>query len=148
MTCSNEYQLDTDLNDTISNFLKQYGSFGLNQALQLYEDTHQEYICRTRSSISKFNISDIYYMEIQEHQITIYTQHGKYHKYGTLNNELKTLSAYGFIKCAQNCIVSLRKVRTICYNDIILTNGTKIHMSKKYALSVISKFSNIKSDQR
>lgn len=148
MTLLSEHQIDIELNETISNFLKQYGTSGLKHALQLYINTHQEYICRTRSSISKINISDIYYMEIQEHQITIYTQHGKYHKYGTLNNELKTLSAYDFIKCAQNCIVSLRKIRTICYNDIILANGTKIHMSKKYALSVISKFSNIKSDQR
>ena len=107
MTCSNEFQIDTELQDTISNFLTQYGTFGLKQALQLYNNTQQEYICRTRTSISKINISDIYYMEIREHQITIYTQHGTYHKYGTLNNELKSLSPYGFIKCAQNRIVSL-----------------------------------------
>lgn len=145
MTCSNEYQLDTDLNDTISNFLKQYGSFGLNQALQLYEDTQQEYICRTKTSISKIHISDIYYMEIREHQITIYTQHGTYHKYGTLNNELKLLSPYGFIKCAQNRIVSLNKIRTINYTDIILINGTKVHMSKRYALTTITAFSGSKN---
>ena len=109
MTCTSDSQIDTELKDTISNFLEQYGPSGLNQALQLYKDIQQEYICRTRASISKINISDIYYMEIKQHQITIYTQHGNYHKYGTLNNELKSLSSYGFIKCAQNCIVSLKK---------------------------------------
>lgn len=143
MTCSNRPQIDTELNNIISNFLEQYGTHGLKQALQLYKNTRQEYICRTRTSISKIHISDIYYMEIQEHQITIYTQNGIYQKYGSLNNELQSLAPYGFMKCAQNRIVSLRKIRTICYNDIILTNGTKIHMSKKYALSLISKFSNI-----
>ena len=121
MACSNESQIDTELNDTISSFLEQYGSSGLKQALQLYKDTQQEYICRTRTSISKLHISDIYYMEIREHQITIYTQHGTYHKYGTLNNELKLLSSYGFIKCAQNRIVSLNKIRTI----ITIPNKTK-----------------------
>ena len=80
-------------------------------------------------------------MEIREHQITICTQHGTYHKYGTLNNELKSLSSYGFIKCAQNRIVSLSKIRTINYTDIILINGTKIHMSKRYALATITAFS-------
>lgn len=70
-------------------------------------------------------------MEIQEHQITIYTQHGNYHKYGTLNNELKSLSSYGFIKCAQNRIVSLGKIRSICFNDIILINGAKIQYEQK-----------------
>ena len=144
MICSSKPQIDTELNDTISNFLAQYGPSGLNQALQLYEDTQQEYICRTKTSISKLHISDIYYMEIREHQITIYTQHGIYHKYGTLNNELKSLSPYGFIKCAQNRIVSLTKIRTISYTDIILINGTKIHMSKRYALTTVTAFSNNK----
>lgn len=144
MTCSNKSRIDTELQNTISNFLTQYGTSGLKHALQLYRDIQQEYICRTKTSISKINISDIYYMEIREHQITIYTQHGIYHKYGTLNNELKSLLPYGFIKCAQNRIISIRKVRTICHNDIILTNGTRIHMSKKYAISIISEFSKIK----
>ncbi|MEY8433781.1 LytTR family DNA-binding domain-containing protein [Lachnospiraceae bacterium 48-42] len=144
MTCSNESQISTELQDTISNFLVQYGASGLKQALQLYKDSQQEYICRTKTSLSKIHISDIYYMEIQEHQITIYTQHGNYHKYGTLNNELKSLSSYGFIKCAQNRIVSLGKIRSICFNDIILINGIKIHMSKKYAISIISEFSKCK----
>lgn len=58
MTYFNNPQIDTELNITISNFLDQYGSSGLNQALQLYEDTQQEYICRTRTSISKIHISD------------------------------------------------------------------------------------------
>ena len=144
MICPNESQIDTELQNTISTFLTQYGTSGLKHALQLYINTHQEYICRTRTSISKIYISDIYYMEIQEHQITIYTQHGTYHKYGTLNNELKSLSSYGFMKCAQNRIVSLGKIRSICFNDIILINGVKIHMSKKYAISIISEFSKIK----
>ena len=141
MICPNESQIDTELQNTISTFLTQYGTSGLKHALQLYINTHQEYICRTRTSISKLYISDIYYMEIREHQITIYTQHGTYHKYGTLNTELKSLSPYGFIKCAQNRIVSLNKIRTINYTDITLINGTKIHMSKRYALATITAFS-------
>ncbi len=146
MIRSSKPQVDTELNDTIANFLEQYGSSDLKQALQLYKNTQQEYLCRNRSSISKIPISDIYYMEIREHQITIYTQHGAYHKYGTLNNELKSLSPYGFIKCAQNCIVSLNKIRTINCTDIILINGTKVHMSKRYALTTITAFSKNKKN--
>lgn len=141
MICLNKPPIDTELNETISTFLLQYGPSGLNQALQLYKDTQQEYICRTRASISKIHIFDIYYMEIREHQITIYTQHGTYHKYGTLSNELKSLSPYGFIKCAQNRIVSLNNIRTINYADNVLINGTKVHMSKRYALASITAFS-------
>ncbi len=71
MNDSNKPQISNELKNTISSFLAQYGILGLKQALQLYRDTQH----------------DIYYMEIQEHHITIFTQHGTYHKYGTLNNE-------------------------------------------------------------
>lgn len=141
ISLSTKYQIDNEFKNNLDDFLEQYGILGLKQALQLYRDTQQEYICKTRSSISKIRIFDIYYMEIHEHQITIYSQDGIFHKYGTLNSELKLLSSYGFIKCTQNCIVSLRKIRTICYNDIILTNNMKIHMSRKYAPIVIMAFS-------
>lgn len=144
MNSLEKYQMSNNLKDNLFKFLEQYGTTGLEKALQLYINTQQEYICKTRTSISKINISDIYYMEIQEHQITIYTQHGSYHKYGTLNNELKSLSPYGFIKCAQNRIVSLNKIRTINCTDIILINGIKVHMSKRYALTTITAFSGSK----
>ena len=39
MTCSNKPQIDTDLNNIISNFLEQYGTRGLKQALHLYKKT-------------------------------------------------------------------------------------------------------------
>ena len=37
-----ELQIDTELNETIFHFLEQYGTSGLNRALQLYIDTQQE----------------------------------------------------------------------------------------------------------
>ena len=117
MTWTNEQQIDNESKDTLLSFLEQYGFSGLKKALQLYINTQQEYICKTRTSISKINIS---------------------------NNELKSLSSYGFIKCAQNRIVSLSKIRTINYTDIILINGIKIHMSKRYALTTITAFSGSK----
>ena len=46
MTCPNESQIDTELQNTISTFLTQYGSSGLNQALKAYKDNRQEYMCR------------------------------------------------------------------------------------------------------
>ena len=40
-------------------------------------------------------------------------------KYGTLANELKVLSMYGFMKCNQSCLVSLDKIKTIRRNEVI-----------------------------
>ena len=125
----------------ISEFLTQYDISDLTQALQHYTDMHQEYICKTKASISKLKISDIYYLEILEHNIAVHTEHGIYQKYGTLNNELKQLSPHGFMKCNQSCIVALDKIRTIQGNDIILINSERLHLSRHYAPTVLMAFS-------
>jgi len=117
---------------------------GLDDALQLYQNTHQKYICKTRKSISQINIYDIYYLEIEKHNITIHTEHETYQKYGALTKELKALSPYGFIKCTQSCIVSICKIKTINHDDIILVNDVKLHLSRKYASQILIAFSQLK----
>jgi len=62
-------------------------------------------------------------------------------KYGSLNNELKFLSHYNFIKCNQSCIVSLNKIRDIHHQDVILINDEILHMSRNYINKVIIAFS-------
>ena len=141
MNLLKELSLNKNLNTNLSDFLSQYGTTGLEHALQLYQNTHQKYICKTRKNISQINIYDIYYLEIQKHNITIHTQHEIYHKYGTLANELQTLSPYGFVRCTQSCIVSLSKIKHILRDDIILINNVRLHMSRGYASQVIIAFS-------
>lgn len=132
---------DKNIQAIISEFLTQYDISDLTQALQHYTDMHQEYICKTKASISKLKISDIYYLEILEHNIAVHTEHGIYQKYGTLNNELKQLSPHGFMKCNQSCIVALDKIRTVHNNEIILTNQEHLYMSRYYAPNILMAFS-------
>lgn len=121
------------LQDTLAVFLDQYGFSGLEQALTLYSNMQHEYICKTKTTISKIKICDIYYLEIKAHTITVYTRYDKYQKYGSLTEEQKLLSPYGFMKCNQSCIVSLEKIMSIQHNTIILTNDVRLHMSQHYA---------------
>lgn len=125
------------------NFLNQYGLSGLEQALQQYIDMQQEYTCCTRESFSKIKVSDIYYMKIHGHRISVHTATDTYKKYGTLSKELKTLSHYGFIKCHQSYIVSLTKIKTILSNEIILINNQKLPMSRNYTAKVMVAFHNV-----
>lgn len=105
MNWMQELSNDKNLQVNLFYFLNQYGKSGLEQALQLYTDMQQEYICKTKSSVSKFKISDIFYLEIIGHHIDVHTEHGTYQKYGTLNKELEVLLPHGFIKYNQSCIV-------------------------------------------
>lgn len=139
-----ELSANKNLHTNLSAFLDQHGISGLEDALQLYNNTHQKYICKTKESISQINIYDIYYLEIRKHNITIHAQHETYQKYGTLSNELKALSPYGFVKCTQSCIVSLSKIKSIRHDDIILINDVKLHMSRKYASHILIAFSQYK----
>lgn len=134
------FSTDKELQQNLFPFLDEYGTSGLMKALQIYRDMHQCYLCKTRLSIDRLNIYDIYYLEIQKHNITIHTEQGTYSKYGTLTKELALLSPYGFVKCAQNCIVSLNKVSSIHNSSITLVNNAKIHMSRNYTSKVMLAF--------
>lgn len=125
---------------SLNTFLDQHGFSGLEKALQLYSNIQAEYICKTKAAVTKIKMDDIYYLEIQTHTITIHTGHGTYQKYGSLADELKFLAPYGFIRCRQNCLVSLEKIQSICDNTIHLTNHIQLHMSQRYAPKVLAAF--------
>ena len=125
----------------IQSFINTYGKSALQDAMQQYIDNQQIYICKTKSQTTKIKISDIYYLQIKQHNIAFHTSHGIYKKYGTLSQELIALFPYGFIKCNQSCIVSLSKIRSIQNNDITLTDDTILHVSRSYAPKVLTALS-------
>ncbi len=145
MNWMKEITNDIGLKADLQSFYNTYGILGIKQAIKLYKDMQQEYICRTKTSVTKMSIGDIYYLEIHEHDISVHTTHGTYHKYGILNKELKVLAPYGFLKCNQSFIVSLNKIRAINQDNLIMVNGSKIHISKNYARRVILEFSRQKN---
>jgi len=136
-----DFSKDKYLQKTITEFIEHYGTSGLEQALQLYTYMQQDYVCTTKTSVSKIKIHDIYYLEIMGHHIDVHTEYGTYQKYGSLNKELEVLLPHGFIKCNQSCIVSLHKIRTIQGNDIILVSNERLYMSRHYAPNVLMAFS-------
>lgn len=140
MNWLHELEKNNQLQNTLISFLMQYGLSGLEDALLLYVQEQEEYICKNKISTSKIKIHDILYLKIEMHHIYIHTENNVYEKYGTLNNELKILSSHNFIRCSQSCIVSLSKIKTIQGNNIILINNKKLHMSRNYAPKVIAAF--------
>lgn len=140
MNWMKEIENDQSLNKEIQTFYNTYGTAGLKQAIDLYKDMRQIYICKTKTSTTIVCVKDIYYLEIRKHHISVHTVHGVYHKYGTLNEELKCLAPYGFLKCNQSFLVSLDKIRSIAGNDIILTNGSRIPVSRNYAQNILLQF--------
>lgn len=127
---------------SLTTFLDQHGFSGLEKALQLYSNTQAEYICKTKFVVTRIKIDDIYYLEIQIHTITIHTEQGIYQKYGSLTDEQKFLAPYGFIRCRQNCLVSLKKIHSICEDTIVLINNQQLHISQRYIPKVLAAFAS------
>ena len=127
---------------SLTAFLDQHGFSGLEKALQLYSNTQAEYICKTKAAVTRIKIDDINYLEIQTHTITIHTEHGNYQKYGSLTDEQKFLAPYGFVRCRQNCLVSLKKILSICNDTIILINNQQLHISQRYVPKVLAAFAS------
>ena len=96
-----EYTIQDNLETELISFIRQYGLTGLKEAMQLYAEASQDYICKTKTSVYKIKIKDIYYLKIRGHHITVHTENGIYRKYGTLHQEFSLLSPYGFLKCSQ-----------------------------------------------
>ena len=144
---SNQSINSTTYNKLIT-FLQNHGESELNKALDLYSDMYEKYVCKTKTSISKISISDIYYIKINGHNMTIYTEQEIFSKYGSLAQELSLLSKYGFIKCSQNCIVSVNRIKQIVHDDIILTNNDKLHISRSCISNVLMTFNQQKNPIR
>lgn len=143
MNWKQEFSKNKVLQSNLNSFLNQYGIGGLEKALEIYSDINQEYICKTKKSVSKLKIGDILYLDISKHIITIHTTYGTYKKYGSLNRELELLGQYKFVRCSQSCIVSLDKIQTVQNNDIILINDERLHISRNYVPKVLVAFSGI-----
>ena len=84
-----------DILADIQLFINIYGESALRKAMQQYIDNQQIYFCKTKSQTARIKISDIYYLQSRQHNITIHTLHGIYKKYGTLSQELTALYPYG-----------------------------------------------------
>ncbi|MDO5336922.1 MAG: LytTR family DNA-binding domain-containing protein [Eubacteriales bacterium] len=124
--------------DILFPFLQKYGFGGLEKALKEYDLAQQLYICKTKLSTHRLRIDDIYYLDIRGHNIRIHTADQVYVKYGTLSDELKTLSSYGFLRCSRNCAVAVNKIKTIQQSQIVLSNNQQLYMSQKYSWQILS----------
>lgn len=88
-------------------------------------------------SVVKIEVSAIYYAEVNDKYITLYTDTENYLIRLSLNHLIEALGATNFIQVHRNYMVSLDKIKEIYFNDnlIILDNLTKIPLSKKFKLN-------------
>lgn len=112
------------------------------RAVQHYKLNHTKYKIEDKRSTVFVEISNIIYMEVRNHNITIYTNMGDYIVKGRLKDEENKLKKYDFVRCHQGYLVNMQWIQAINEDGIELKNGTTVPVSRRMRKSVIDVFSN------
>lgn len=74
--------------------------------------------------------SDIVYVEVDDHWLTIHTCNNRYQMIGTLKSIEEKLAETYFVKSNKNAIVNLRHVTRLTANNLILVGGREVCISR------------------
>ncbi len=106
-------------------------------------DEGKRYSVHTKSTILTYNPDDIVFLESTQRQVILNTLTARTSFYSKLGNEEEKLKGFGFVRVHQGFLVNMAYIKTIIENNIILTNGAAIPMSKskkKEALNCYTKY--------
>lgn len=118
------------------------------RAVEYYKVNHTKYKIEDKRSTVYLEISNIIYMEVRNHMITIYADKGdkgdkcEYIIKGKLKDEESRLKKYDFVRCHQGYLVNMYWIEAIMDDSILLKNGKSIPVSRRMRKEVINIFSN------
>ena len=106
--------------------------FGIDfeRAVRSYKLNHEKRLFRQKDGSCIINISEIIYIEIYKKHLFVNTEKEKYDCIGTMAEEEKKLKMYHFAACHKSYLINLKFVKIIGIDNIELTNGKKIPLSK------------------
>lgn len=78
-----------------------------------------------------FNVHDIVYAEVINHHVTLHTTAGSFSFRATLKDLTGQLPGRWFCAPHQSYVVNLLHVRTVSAQEVILTDGTRIPISRR-----------------
>lgn len=100
-----------------------------------------------RYSDCKFRLRDIMFIEVLGREITVHTKDEKFSFTGRLADYEKELVSNRFIKTNKSFLVNTLNISFIDKTDVIMTNGEKVPLSRKYRNQVEEAFISIESER-
>lgn len=122
----------TDLNDTLKSCI-----------CNIYEKLTQKkpkYFIRDGRKVINVYIKDIVYIEKIKNYVWFHTLNGDYKERTTIEEKFMDLSSQNFVKTHIGFLVNLKYVFEISPKFVILDNGEKVPLSKKYYNDVHNKY--------
>lgn len=117
----------------------------IEKAISRMKKRVKKYISiNNKSSLRKVELSDIYYIEVQNHNLIYHTKTGDYIERGTIKELEDKLGQEGFFRCNKCYLVNLEHVEG-CRDNNVLVGHEEVQVSrsrKKELLDALNNYIN------
>ncbi len=96
---------------------------------------------KTSDGIVSVSSSDIYYVEVYDHDLIYHTTQGNYKVRGTLSDVKEKLDDRHFIQCSRSYLVNMRHIKSV-HKDYVEVNGEQIQLSQSHRREIEQRFIN------
>ena len=84
----------------------------------------KEVILQTAGSVRRLRLSQIYYVEIQDHRLLYHTDQGRLEAWGKLSDVEAELDAYHFARCSSSHLVNLQHITSMSKTEVTIGSTT------------------------
>ncbi len=110
------------------------------RALQKIESGKDAFISfRSGRSVVKAVVTDVYYVEVNGHNVTVHTAGGDIPSRSPLSELEPSLAEFGIVRCASCFMVNLLHVKQVKADKVFLTDGTEIALTRSYKKEFMQK---------
>ena len=98
--------------------------------MQLHAMRHSYLTLRVNDELVRLPVGEITYVESDRNRMVIHHQGGTTVCRMTMQSVETALEGHSFFRCHKAFLVALKEIRTVALQDVILSDGTKIPLSK------------------
>lgn len=102
----------------------------VNLVIRLIDDKNHIFAFKNRNGSHRLRIKEILYFESFGHDFKIVTDSGNFDFRANLLEIMSELSNYNFIQVHRSYIINYDKIRSIKYEELIMSNGDSIPISR------------------
>ncbi|MCM1508376.1 MAG: LytTR family DNA-binding domain-containing protein [Ruminococcus flavefaciens] len=106
-------------------------SEAIEKYLQKRAKRKESIIFSTENGKKAIIVSNIEYIEVRSHKLTVHTKSGILEANGNLKDIELNVAQYGFIRIHQSYLVNFKFIDVIRQNSVVLDNGNSLPLSRR-----------------
>lgn len=126
--CIHKKHLDTEIKEAVESLHN------------VFESNNKYILLNSDMGFTEKRTSDIYFIEVLDHTVTVRTKSGDFEVYGTIAEYAKLLGNKGFIRTHKSFLVNCEHINHIGKTDVILSDGRKIPLSRNKINETLTKY--------